>query len=145
MMLQIRDAAFFLGVCTKTLRRWESHGYILPQRTRGNHRRYESDTLIQFQKTWEYILQSRPLTHIGAIYARVSGQKQKDDLIRQRDLLVSEVISQNLIPKIYQDIGSGLNDRRQGLERLIKDAIAHKFDSVYVTYLDRFSRFFSIP
>ena len=48
---------------------------------------------------------------------------------------------QHLTPKIYQDIGSGLNDHRQGLERLIKDALAHKFDSVYVTYLERFSRF----
>ncbi len=141
MMLQIHDAASYLGVCNKTLCRWESRGYILPQRTQGYHCRYDSDALIQFQKTGIYEVNSRSQTHIGAIYARVSGQKQKEDLTRQRDLLISEVLLQHLTPKIYQDIGSGLNDHRQGLERLIKDALAHKFDSVYVTYLERFSRF----
>ena len=60
MMLQIRDAASYLGVCNKTLRRWESRGYILPQRTQGYHRRYDSDALIQFQKTGIYEVNSAP-------------------------------------------------------------------------------------
>lgn len=37
----IHDAAKILNVSTKTLRRWESRGVLVPVRTSGGHRRYE--------------------------------------------------------------------------------------------------------
>ncbi|MHA1313552.1 MAG: MerR family DNA-binding transcriptional regulator, partial [Candidatus Helarchaeota archaeon] len=44
---RIGEAASFLGVCTKTLRRWESSGRFLPTfRTAGGHRRYSRDALL---------------------------------------------------------------------------------------------------
>ncbi|NIT04449.1 MerR family transcriptional regulator [Candidatus Saccharibacteria bacterium] len=39
-LLPISEAANYLGVSTKTLRRWEKQGRISPYRTRGNQRRY---------------------------------------------------------------------------------------------------------
>ena len=39
-LVTIADAAKRLGVSTKTLRRWEKQGKIIPQRTTGNQRRY---------------------------------------------------------------------------------------------------------
>jgi excisionase family DNA binding protein len=44
--LSIHEAADYLGVSTKTLRRWESQGILTPERTPGNQRRY---SLIQLQ------------------------------------------------------------------------------------------------
>ena len=45
--LSIQQAADFLQVSTKTLRRWEKQGYLIPERTVGNQRRY---SLIQLQE-----------------------------------------------------------------------------------------------
>jgi len=49
MLVSISVAAACLGVCTKTLRRWEQKGWIYPHRTCGNHRRFEFDALTQFK------------------------------------------------------------------------------------------------
>src|SRR6266568_2799585 len=43
--LTIQQAANLLGVSTKTLRRWEEKGFIKPQRTVGNQRRYSKNEL----------------------------------------------------------------------------------------------------
>ena len=46
--LSIQDAADRLGVSTKTLRRWEAKGLIVPERTVGNQRRYSISQLDAF-------------------------------------------------------------------------------------------------
>ncbi|MHA1733876.1 MAG: MerR family DNA-binding transcriptional regulator, partial [Promethearchaeota archaeon] len=46
MLVRIGVAAAILGVCTRTLRRWEAAGKLLPAcRTAGGHRRYETTAL----------------------------------------------------------------------------------------------------
>lgn len=49
-LISIRDAAEFLGVSTKTLRRWEARGILVPLRTAGNQRRYSKKEILSFQK-----------------------------------------------------------------------------------------------
>ena len=39
-LLTIQQAAKLLNVSTKTLRRWEARGILIPERTPGNQRRY---------------------------------------------------------------------------------------------------------
>ena len=46
-LLTIQQAADLLGVSTKTLRRWEAKGVIIPQRTIGNQRRYGKSELTE--------------------------------------------------------------------------------------------------
>ncbi|MHA1284770.1 MAG: recombinase family protein [Promethearchaeota archaeon] len=41
----------------------------------------------------------------------------------------------------YRDIGSGINDTRGGLMRLLKDAANNKFDVVVVNYNDWLAKF----
>jgi len=48
-LLSIRDAADRLGVSTKTLRRWEEQGQVIPQRTFGNQRRYTIEQIEQLK------------------------------------------------------------------------------------------------
>ncbi|MHA1489346.1 MAG: recombinase family protein [Promethearchaeota archaeon] len=43
--------------------------------------------------------------------------------------------------KVYSDIGSGLNDKRKGLQRLLKAAACEQFDVLVVSYNDRLARF----
>ena len=42
---------------------------------------------------------------------------------------------------MYSDVGSGLNDSRKGLLKLLKDVTRGKHDVVVVNYQDRLSRF----
>jgi predicted site-specific integrase-resolvase len=45
------------------------------------------------------------------------------------------------INRIYKDVGSGLNTKRKGLWRLLKDAKTNKFLTIFVNYKDRLTRF----
>jgi excisionase family DNA binding protein len=62
-ILSIKDAAEYLGVSTKTLRRWEARGNFLPIRTAGGHRRYQIDQLKSF-KRYKRKKQTRILKYI---------------------------------------------------------------------------------
>src|SRR3990172_11272511 len=49
-LLTIKDAAYYLSVSTKTLRRWEKKGLFSAVRTSGGHRRYSLQALVDFKK-----------------------------------------------------------------------------------------------
>src|SRR3990172_11987868 len=55
-LLSIQEAARRLKVSTKTLRRWETRGVLIPLRTQGSHRRY---TLNQIDSFWEKLSQKK--------------------------------------------------------------------------------------
>ncbi|MCL4353979.1 tail fiber domain-containing protein [Patescibacteria group bacterium] len=55
-LLTVREAAKFLGIASKTLRRWEKAGRLVPQRTFGNHRRYKLEQLEDFSRKGKRIL-----------------------------------------------------------------------------------------
>jgi len=42
-LFSIQEVANLLGVSTKTLRRWEEKGLLIPHRSPGNQRRYTQD------------------------------------------------------------------------------------------------------
>src|SRR4051812_36268475 len=48
-ILSIQEAARILRVSTKTLRRWEQRGLLVPERTFGNHRRYTKEQIQEFK------------------------------------------------------------------------------------------------
>ncbi|HVZ67681.1 MAG TPA: helix-turn-helix domain-containing protein, partial [Patescibacteria group bacterium] len=48
-LLSIQEAAKKLKASTKTLRRWEERGILVPQRTAGSHRRYTKEQIEKFQ------------------------------------------------------------------------------------------------
>ncbi len=49
-LVSIHEAAKFLKVSTKTLRRWEDRHILLPARTSGGHRRYDLNEIKAFKK-----------------------------------------------------------------------------------------------
>ncbi|TXT58386.1 MAG: putative resolvase, partial [Promethearchaeota archaeon] len=141
--ISIGHAAQLLGVCTKTLRRWDAQGMCPSDfRTKGNHRRYKKARIL------DYIFPSRrkrkEVTSQCAVYGRVSGSRQKKsgDLKRQLTTLTRYCQQQGYrVYKCYSDVGSGLNDKRRGLLKLLRDASLGKFEQVVVTYNDRLARF----
>ena len=127
--LSIGQTAKFLGVSPVTLRRWEKSGKINSSRTFGNHRRFQHSDIIKLNK--------KEKLHIG--YARVSSHDQKQDLIRQSDVLNQSIIHKNKM--IISDLGSGLNFKKKGLNKLITLVISGQVDTIYLTHKERLMRF----
>jgi putative resolvase len=146
----IGEASKLLGVCIKTIRRWDDDGKIHCYRTPGGHRRFaiiEIERIISEGLT-EGIedLDGSESLHGSktAIYARVSShdQKKKGDLKRQIEVAKEYCESRGALnPRVFKDVSSGLNTKRPGLRRRC-DAIERKeVERVICTYPDRLTRF----
>lgn len=74
-----------------------------------------------------------------AIYARVSSSDQQVDLDRQIVRLTEYAMRQRLIVvDVIREVGSGLNGRRPGLLRLLRNAQA---STILIEHRDRLMRF----
>ncbi|MHA1746260.1 MAG: MerR family transcriptional regulator [Promethearchaeota archaeon] len=78
-MFSIGMAAMIVGVCTKTLRRWEKRALITPKRTLEGHRRYSMVDLMQVGYNNEKTKTSKqiPPKKLTLLYSRVFSHKQK--------------------------------------------------------------------
>lgn len=144
-MYSIGVAAIILGVCIKTLRRWDKSKKILCFRTLGGHRRF---SIKELKRVLNHKVgkneQKKSAPQNCAIYARVSSHKQnkRGDLERQIELLKGYASRENYnIIKIYKDIGSGLNTNRKGLWSLVQDSKKNYFSTILINFKDRLTRF----
>ena len=78
---------------------------------------------------------------VVAVYGRVSTSKQKQDLSNQIDVLKKYVISNGSNPKVFSDIGSGMNEKRPGLISLMNEIAQNKISKVVISHKDRLTRF----
>jgi putative resolvase len=153
--VSIGVAASLLGLCTKTLRRWDAEGSFKPAfRISGNHRRYDRLHILAILR--HHLSNTTNITpdtnhpfpetcslH-AALYTRVSSSRQKNsgELARQQQSLRDYCNKRGYhISAEYSDVGSGLNDRRRGLLTLLRDVSRGYHDLVVVNYHDRRSRF----
>jgi putative resolvase len=151
-LIGIGTAAALLGVCTRTLRRWDTDGRLKPfARTLGRHRRYDRREILAL---YDRIAEerggppaagtARPGPVRAAVYARVSSVRQKSagDLDRQRENVRTYCEERGYrVSGEYSDVGSGLNDGRRGMLKLLADISRGRHDVVVVNYADRLSRF----
>lgn len=71
---------------------------------------------------YETMPQSKSMEPRTVCYARVSSGGQKDDLQRQADRLKAFALSMGVEkPEVVTETGSGMNDRRRKLNRLLAD------------------------
>ena len=78
---------------------------------------------------------------VVAVYGRVLTSKQKQDLSNQIDVLKKYVISNGSNPKVFSDIGSGMNEKRPGLISLMNEIVQNKISKVVISHKDRLTRF----
>jgi putative resolvase len=71
----------------------------------------------------------------------VSSHDQKEDLIRQEQLLTQYCAAKGWHHEIISDLGSGLNYRKKGLKRLIDLILTSKISRLVLTHKDRLLRF----
>lgn len=137
-----KEASEILGIHIRTLQKWDKEGVLHAIRTPNNRRKIpqsEIDRLLG-----KSTFKTNNTSNVAVIYARVSShdQKKKGDLDRQIGAIFSKINKEdyNSIETI-SDVGSGLNDKRSGLVKLMKLAKDRKISAVYITYRDRLTRF----
>jgi putative resolvase len=133
----MKEAKELLGVSTKTIQNWDKAGIISVVRTPGGRRRIPLSEIERIRG--DSSSQKKKL----AIYARVSSneQKQKGDLERQINFVKENLDEEFLLVDTLSDVGSGLNDKRKGLHKLMKLAKEKEITDVAIRYKDRLTRF----
>ena len=127
--IPLRKAVEFLGLSTTTLRKYADEGKIKSIRTPSGQRLFDVDS---FQRS-----QSTTTSSTVVCYCRVSSAKQRDDLARQVQFLRDRYPEAEII----QEIGSGLNFQRKGLQSLLVRLMRGDQLQIVVADRDRLCRF----
>ena len=140
---KLGEVAKFTGVITGTLRRWGTLGKVEFSKTDYGTRSLTKEKLIELLKAnnlWNEEMER--LQKKDVIYCRVSShdQKKHGDLDRQIQFLIKS--NNDLInPVILSEVGSGLNDKRKQLQKLLKMVLNNEVSRIFITYEDRLTRF----
>jgi predicted site-specific integrase-resolvase len=129
-MYSVGKFAKMIGVSPDTLRNWEKKKKLIPLRTEGNQRRY---TIEQYNQ----IMQIKENKRISIGYCRVSAKHQKDDLERQINLMELFIASRGEEFEIINDIGSGINYKKKGLEKLLALISKNRVNTLYILHKDQ--------
>ena len=122
-----------LGVTAQTLRNWDKEGKLKPSYVKSNgYRYYSEDSILSYTQERKT---KKNLNVIG--YARVSSNKQSDDLERQVNNLRTYLDSKYTDYEIITDIGSGINYTKPGLKKLIEKINRKEVDLIVILYKDR--------
>jgi len=137
-LISISEASKLLNISKVSLRRY-SEDYLKPVYTEGGHRRYKLSDILKLQGVVE-----QEKEQSVAIYCRVStsDQKNKGDLTRQKERLVEYCVQNKLkIEYIFEEVGSGLNDKRKKLRELFELVSKNKISKVIIEHKDILTRF----
>lgn len=139
---RVKEVADLLGTTPQTIRNNDKQGLINTARNDGNQRIIMREDLIEFLDKKGLVFNNTDDTKRDVIYARVSSHDQKrgGDLDRQVTFLVENANSLHN-PVILKEVGSGLDDKRKQLQKLLKMVCNNEVRNVYVTYKDRLTRF----
>lgn len=127
MRYKISKYAKLQGVSYRTIWNWLYAGKVKYERDATNH-------------VW--IIEDEPQPKrqpLVAVYARVSSSENKSNLDTQAERLISYCNAKGYkVEKVVKEIGSGLNDNRQKLEKLLTD---ETIGIIVVEHKDRLARF----
>lgn len=137
MWVSIGVAAKEAGVHVDTIRNWEKKGYIKSERTPSNRKRFDLDAVMSYANANK----PKPQEKVTAIYARVSTPSRKSDLDFQKQVLELHCAAKGWQYIIIEDIGSGLNFKKQGLLKLINLIENNKIERILLNYKDRLLRY----
>jgi putative resolvase len=136
-MWKVAEFGELIGVSPSTLRRWESEGKLIPERTLGNQRIYTNSHLsiarnVKTGKTPNRVI----------IYCRVSSKRQKDELQSQLVAMEQFCLAQGVsVTDSIEEIGGGLDFKRPMFLQIIQWAIQGEVKLLYVAHKDRLCRF----
>lgn len=132
-LITISKATKMFGVTPQTMRNWDRNGKLKPIKRAKNGFRYYN--LFDVKN----LIEQKTKLVVG--YCRVSSKKQEDDLQRQIENVKMFMIAKGYQFEIIQDIGSGINYNKNGLNDLINKVTNGSVEKVVVLYKDRLLRF----
>ena len=132
-LITISKATKMFGVTPQTMRNWDRNGKLKPIKRSTNGFRYYN--LLDVKN----LIEQKTKLVVG--YCRVSSKKQEDDLQRQIENVKMFMIAKGYKFEIIQDIGSGINYNKNGLNDLINKVTNGNVEKVVVLYKDRLLRF----
>src|SRR5919199_295777 len=135
--VSIGEAAKELGVSVDTVRRWADSQKLKSVRAPSGHRRFYLADLKRLTPRELRQLDER----ITINYARVSSHDQKQDLVRQAQVLEAFSAANGWQYETIQDLGSGLNYNKKGLQKLLKSIMQGDVGRVVLTHKNRLLRF----
>lgn len=136
------ELAKMIGKQTRTVQSYCIKGDINSIIIPSGKRIISRDEVIKYLRSSNLLYEDD--NKIDLIYARVSTNKQKNrgDLDRQIEYIIKEIITKN--PKnlkIFSEVGSGLNDNRKELKKLLDMVMNDEVDRIFILYKDRLTRF----
>jgi excisionase family DNA binding protein len=137
MTISIGEAAKELGISVKTIRRWADAGKIRYERSPSGHRRFYLADIKRITPRDLKQLDNR----VTINYARVSSSDQKEDLVRQIQVLEQFSSANGWQHETISDLGSGLNYQKKGLQKLLKRIMKGDVGRLVLTHKDRLLRF----
>ena len=136
------ELAKMIGKQTRTVQSYCIKGDINSIIIPSGKRIISRDEVIKYLRSSNLLYEDD--NKIDLIYARVSTNEQKNrgDLDRQIDYIIREIIAKN--PKnlkVFSEVGSGLNDNRTELKKLLDMVMNNEVDRIFILYKDRLTRF----
>src|SRR5438128_10558491 len=114
-LLHPKEAAYELGVSTKTIHRWDEAGKLRTVRTVGNQRR------IPIEEIWRLCSLGKRAERC-VLYTRVSSVRQEQDgnLSRQTERLKEAANERGYqVVQMITEQASSLDERRKGMKKLL--------------------------
>lgn len=135
------QTARYFNVTPHTIQEWDRKGKLKSTRNKNNRRQFPREEIVRLL-TENNLYHDDTNSKHDVIYARVSTKRQADqgDLDRQiTSIVTTQPGLTNLL--VLKETGSGLNDHRKQLTKLLNLILQNKVNRVYVTYKDRLTRF----
>jgi putative resolvase len=138
--ITIREASKLTGLCAQTLRKLADEEKIKCYKTTSGQRRFDKHSLAEMCNTLTFIPTSKESGKNNFIYARVSSQKQLDDLSRQIEYIRTKKPEYESYT-VISDVGSGINFNRKGLSTILDACLQRNIREIVIAHRDRMSRF----
>ena len=138
------EVAKILNLHYQTVIKYDNAGILNFQRNENGRRVLFREELLRYLEEKQLLIHDEEAQKRDILYCRVSSheQEKKGDLDRQVVTLMEYAQRFGLQnPLVLKEVGSGLNDKRKELQKLIRMVLQGEVGRVFVTYRDRLTRF----
>ena len=138
------EVAKILNLHYQTVIKYDNAGILNFQRNENGRRVLFREELLRYLEEKQLLIHDEETQKKDILYCRVSSheQEKKGDLDRQVVTLMEYAQRFGLQnPLVLKEVGSGLNDKRKELQKLIRMVLQGEVNRVFVTYRDRLTRF----
>lgn len=130
------QTARYLGVSTRTLRRYTDNGTLPDTRSPGGRRIFRKADLDQVKSH-----RGGRATGAVVLYGRVSSRRQEAEGDLGRQMARLRAAATGPVFGEFTDVASGLSDRRYGVRRALSACMDPAVDTLMLTHPDRLARF----